>query len=463
MRYRINIVTALLGCIIASPLFAGGNDLFEAKTATAAIKLTTDNVLSDVTSAERMAKKRAAKVHRKALKAYARCPDKSHTAKIALAKAARKLERYEDALARVSSTDPGLDALANFANDTAVRIDDLLDTDEVCDKGTTLTQLDDIDYAIDPAPFVNFGSAWGTLFSSAHGTFGDFAPESAAPDHVHSGTYYGVVIKGVVKNPFGISPGADVPNAKPLAAGSFWSVPANAIHTTACDAGPDSNCVFYFHSRKAFDFDTDITDGEISDDAQEISVDEIAAELAKPEAVVSPFARMYTVWGDRAMGAHGTVGEFIAGGESPLHTHTYSYHGVVLSGTMVNPFFDETVDEARELIAGDYWFVPAGVDHVTACVSEEPCTFYFHSGRAIRLLATAKRRPLGSCSNNRKQFRERVNALAAAQILRAVTAQFDFDLKQNYFYASPTDSSVRRNLPPLIHLFRKQECSPSPS
>jgi len=157
-------------------------------------------------------------------------------------------------------------------------------------------------------------------------------------------------------------------------------VPANAIHTTACDGGPQSNCLFYFHSRGAFDFNTDVSGGEAEDDtAEEISVDEIAFELAKPGAVVSPFARMFTTWGDRAIGAHGIVGEFIAGGTSPAHSHSFSYHGVVLSGTMVNPFLGRPSEEAQQLAAGDYWFVPAGFDHVTACVSVEPCTFYFHS------------------------------------------------------------------------------------
>ncbi len=124
-------------------------------------------------------------------------------------------------------------------------------------------------------------------------------------------------------------------------------------------------------------------------DAQEISISEIAAELARDSAVVSPFARMYTVWDDRSSGAHGTVGEFIPGGASPEHTHGYSYHGVVLSGTMVNPFLGQAVEEARLLQAGDYWFVPAGVEHVTACFSAEPCSFYYHSEGLFDFVVTA--------------------------------------------------------------------------
>ncbi|MFT4560306.1 MAG: quercetin dioxygenase-like cupin family protein [Gammaproteobacteria bacterium] len=380
MRIQYLLSAAILTSAMALSSVAGTNEIFEVKTATAGIKVTTDNVLSNATRAERKAKRLATKANIKTLKAYTRCPNKPRGVEKRLESALQKLYQYQVSLTDVSTSSAELDALADFADATISNIEDFLGYFDGCDTGATLTQAQDIEYSIPTAPFVDFAPGWGTLYSSAHGTFGDFKPESAAPDHVHSGTYYGIVISGIVKNPFGESPNSDVVGAKPLAAGSFWSVPANAIHTTACDAGPDTNCVFYFHSRSAFDFNTDLTHGEANDaSAQEISADEIAAELAKPEAVVSPFARMVTLWGNRETGAHGTVGQFIAGGASPLHTHSFSYHGVVLTGTMVNPFLGQPVAQARQLSAGDYWFVPAGVDHVTACVSEEPCTFYFHS------------------------------------------------------------------------------------
>ena len=188
------------------------------------------------------------------------------------------------------------------------------------------------------APFVSFAKGWGNMGFGPHGSFGDFAAQSAAPDHIHSETYYGVVIQGDLKNPFGEMPNDEIATAKTLPAGSFWKVPANAIHTTACDGGIGDNCLFYFHSRAAFDFDTDVSSGEVpdDDDAMEISVSEIAVELNKDIAVISPFARMYTLWGNRAKNAHGTIGRFIAGGTSPEHTHSFSYHGVVMTGIMVN-------------------------------------------------------------------------------------------------------------------------------
>ena len=113
--------------------------------------------------------------------------------------------------------------------------------------------------------------------AGAHGTFGIFSPAAVAPDHLHSHTYYGVVVSGMLKNPFGVGAGsAGLAEAKPLPAGSFWSVPAESIHTTACDANRE--CLFYFHSRSYFDFDVDVSAG-LPLSGQELSVEEILAGL----------------------------------------------------------------------------------------------------------------------------------------------------------------------------------------
>jgi quercetin dioxygenase-like cupin family protein len=386
MRKYIVLCAILLVSANTTGTLAGGNDLFEAKTSTAAIEETSTKVLSSVYHHESKVTKTAAQASRDALKAYKNCPSKPHKARMALKKSVRNLDRHQGELASVSTTDDSITALAEFGYVTRTNIEALLNTDTVCDQGATLLQSE-LSYG-QAAPFVSFASGWGNMPFGAHGSFGDFSAASAAPDHIHSETYYGVVISGLLKNPFGEMPNNDIGNAKELPAGSFWSVPANATHTTACEGV--ANCVFYFHSRGAFDFDTDVNGGETMDaDSQEISVDEIATELGKESAVVSPFARMFTLWGDRTNNAHGTIGEFISGGESLEHTHSYSYHGVVLSGTMVNPFLGQPVGEARHLQAGDYWFVPAEVEHVTACISAEPCTFYFHSEGLFEFVTTA--------------------------------------------------------------------------
>ena len=47
------------------------------------------------------------------------------------------------------------------------------------------------------------GAAYGDRDKRAHGSFGRFPPTFETPTHVHTGAYHGVVIKGVMTNPFG--------------------------------------------------------------------------------------------------------------------------------------------------------------------------------------------------------------------------------------------------------------------
>lgn len=80
--------------------------------------------------------------------------------------------------------------------------------------------------------------------------------------------------------------------------------------------------------------------------------------------------------GDWTQGAHGKFVRFRPGAIAPMHRHTGDYHGVVISGTVTNPFQD---GETVEMGPGTYWYVPAGAVHSTGCVSSEPCVFYTHS------------------------------------------------------------------------------------
>jgi quercetin dioxygenase-like cupin family protein len=90
---------------------------------------------------------------------------------------------------------------------------------------------------------------------------------------------------------------------------------------------------------------------------------------------------MATVYGNKASGEHGTFGKFPRSFITPFLTHSGAYHGIVLKGVMTNPFAGET--NPPKLQAGSYWFVPAGSKHATACVSEDPCEFYFHARSAF--------------------------------------------------------------------------------
>jgi uncharacterized protein DUF4437 len=92
---------------------------------------------------------------------------------------------------------------------------------------------------------------------------------------------------------------------------------------------------------------------------------------------LNPAISMADAYGDRSNSAHGTFGRFPGEFLTPVHTHTNAYSGVVINGVMTNPFGGE--ENPPEMGPGSYWHVPGGSVHATACVSKEPCEFYFHS------------------------------------------------------------------------------------
>lgn len=94
---------------------------------------------------------------------------------------------------------------------------------------------------------IQMGAAFGNMANGSHGTFGKFPADFITPFHVHTFAYHGIVIAGEMTNPF---EGAD---ATPrLGPGSYWYVPAGAVHATACVS--DTPCQFFFTSAGAFDF-----------------------------------------------------------------------------------------------------------------------------------------------------------------------------------------------------------------
>lgn len=94
---------------------------------------------------------------------------------------------------------------------------------------------------------IQFGSAWGNFGTGAHGTFGTFIADFITPFHTHTGAYHAVVLEGTMTNPF---EGED--NPPQMGPGSYWYVPAGAVHATACVS--DTPCRFFFTAEEGFDF-----------------------------------------------------------------------------------------------------------------------------------------------------------------------------------------------------------------
>jgi beta-alanine degradation protein BauB len=58
---------------------------------------------------------------------------------------------------------------------------------------------------------------------------------------------------------------------------------------------------------------------------------------------------------------------------SPPHTHSEDYFAVVVSGTTANGAPGAT---DIPLEPGSYWYQKGKEEHVTKCISDEPCTFF---------------------------------------------------------------------------------------
>jgi len=84
-------------------------------------------------------------------------------------------------------------------------------------------------------------------------------------------------------------------------------------------------------------------------------------------------------YGNKESGEYGSFVTFPPDFKTPVHRHTNFYHGVVISGTVINPMADDSDEQEVRLGPGSYWYVPAGEAHLTACVSDIPCTYYTHS------------------------------------------------------------------------------------
>lgn len=108
------------------------------------------------------------------------------------------------------------------------------------------------------------------------------------------------------------------------------------------------------------------------------------AVVVAPENVewteIVPGISFGAVYGDWSTEAHGKYVRIDPGVETPPHTHTLPYSGVVISGRVTNPYSGE--EAPAEMSSGKYWYVPGGEAHTTACVSDEPCLFYTHADGA---------------------------------------------------------------------------------
>lgn len=107
-----------------------------------------------------------------------------------------------------------------------------------------------------------------------------------------------------------------------------------------------------------------------------------ADELKWVEVPNTP-AKMATVKGDSAKGAHASFIKLPGGFAAPLHSHTADHHVVVVSGTVV---LAPEGSEAKKLGPGSWFDFTGKKKHTTACEAGADCVLFIVSKGAWDLV-----------------------------------------------------------------------------
>jgi quercetin dioxygenase-like cupin family protein len=86
---------------------------------------------------------------------------------------------------------------------------------------------------------------WGNAQKGAHSSFAKFAAGTEVPLHTHTAASRSVVISGTMLE------GVEGQEPKELGSGSYFFIPGDVKHTTACKAGAE--CIIYTDWSGAFD------------------------------------------------------------------------------------------------------------------------------------------------------------------------------------------------------------------
>ncbi len=93
--------------------------------------------------------------------------------------------------------------------------------------------------------------------------------------------------------------------------------------------------------------------------------------------------------GDRFVESYMAMVKLPAGLVSPAHIKTANMYGLVVSGAIVNvPVGADSASEVA-LPAGSYYKIPAGLAHVSKCVSDTDCITYLYQDGKFDFLPVA--------------------------------------------------------------------------
>lgn len=94
--------------------------------------------------------------------------------------------------------------------------------------------------------------------------------------------------------------------------------------------------------------------------------------------------------GDRFTQPYMAMVRLPAGTVSPVHKKTAAMFGVVVAGEMTHALDEQEGQTLQRLGQGAYYKIPAGVAHVSACVSSTECITFLYQDGAFDFLPVAQ-------------------------------------------------------------------------
>jgi quercetin dioxygenase-like cupin family protein len=196
--------------------------------------------------------------------------------------------------------------------------------------------------------------------------------------HTHTADYHAVLVSGAARHWL---PGEDK-KAKPLAAGSYWFQPGGQPHGDECTG--KEPCVLFVVMAGAFDFAPAPKAAKIKpkDKGKYQLTERKNAKFAPLDPTQPDGMKAAFLFGDPKTGPMGMILEVPPGGKAPIHSHTSSYHALILEGAPTHwPAHEKTEGDALE--PGSYWFQPGGYDHGDHCTSATPCRAFVFFEQAM--------------------------------------------------------------------------------
>jgi len=101
----------------------------------------------------------------------------------------------------------------------------------------------------------------------------------------------------------------------------------------------------------------------------------VAAEEVKWDELEGG-AKIGTLYGDYKKGAYGALFKLPSGATSAMHSHTFTYEAVQISGTSSHWLKGEDGTKAKKMTPGSYWMIQGKQEHVSSCAPGTDCVFY---------------------------------------------------------------------------------------